>query len=583
MKAVAACLVAVCVSVVTSIVLAFVAGGLNPVIALWSLVLGMAVGLLIVREPPGKPDSRMLTFWEWVVIVFFALFSLRAFLWLVFTDGDEIKFISTNNLGDLSLHLTYINYLANGAPFWPENPIFSGGKLHYPLGVDLFNSLLVLSGMDVFRSLVWVGLGASLLTGITLYRWGGAFTLAGFLFNGGLIGFKFFRTLQFVDYQGEVPWKSIPLALFVTQRGLLYAIPVGLLLLWSWRRLFFSRDDESGKWNLPGWAVVLLYSTMPLFHIHTFIFLSLLLGFWFLTQSRLRRQLALLLGCAFVPATVAVTLVTGLTHGTSAIWWLPGWMQGGENVFVFWVKNFGILPLLVAWLCIELIRHRDDESSRTDAAFVFPALLVFLLACFVMFAKWEWDNTKLMIWSYLVILPAIWSRLVAHQHVLVRSALCLVLFFSGFVSLVGGIDATHGGYRLARRSELNALTAPLREIPLSETFAAFPTYNHPLLLLGRKVVAGYEGHLSSHGIDCTQQLAALKFLMMGEPGWKQTAIALGVRYLYWGDQEREEYKESRTPWKRECSVVAQGAWGEIYDLMMPSAAQLRVIPLYLEP
>jgi hypothetical protein len=568
MKSVAACLVAVCVSVVASVILAFAVGVLIPAVAPWSLGLGIAAGFLLLREPSAETGSRVrdLDPWEWVVIVCFALFSLRAFLWLAFTNGDEIKFISTNNLGDLSLHLTYINYLANGAPFWPENPIFAGVKLHYPLGVDLFNSLLVLSGMDVYRSLVWVGLVASLLTGVALYRWGGAFTLAGFLFNGGLIGFKFLRTLHFADYQDEVAWKSIPLALFVTQRGLLYAIPAGLLLLWSWRRKFFPDDNDGAKWNLPAWAEVLLYASMPLFHLHTFIFLSLLLAYWLVTESKLRKKISVLLACAFVPGTVAVTLVTGLMQSKSAIWWLPGWMQGDENFFVFWFTNFGILPLLVGWLCVGLIRRRDDDSSRVAGAFVFPALLVFLLACFVMFAKWEWDNTKLMIWSYLVILPWLWSRLVERQSFPVRCVLCVALFFSGFVSLVGGIDGTHGGYALAKRSELDSITGPVRDIPLSETFATFPTYNHPLLLLGRKVVAGYEGHLSSHGIDYGQQVASLKSLMMGEPDWEKNARSLGARYLFWGEREREEYKESREPWKRDRNVIAQGTWGEIYDL-----------------
>ena len=45
---------------------------------------------------------------------------------------------------------------------------------------------------------------------------------------------------------------------------------------------------------------------------------------------------------------------------------------------------------------------------------VFPALAVFVICCFVKFAPWEWDNTKLMIWSYLAILPFLWSELMAH-------------------------------------------------------------------------------------------------------------------------------------------------------------------------
>jgi hypothetical protein len=68
-------------------------------------------------------------------------------------------------------------------------------------------------------------------------------TNAGFLFNGGIAGFQFFDTHKFLDYQGDkaIAWKSIALSMFVTQRGLLYAIPAGVLLLWHWRETFRRR------------------------------------------------------------------------------------------------------------------------------------------------------------------------------------------------------------------------------------------------------------------------------------------------------------------------------------------------------
>src|SRR5205823_10589616 len=65
--------------------------------------------------------------------------------------------------------------------------------------------------------------------------------VAGFLFNGGIAGFQFLKTLKFLDYQGgnKIAWKSIPLSMFVTQRGWLYAIPAALVLLWHWREKYF--------------------------------------------------------------------------------------------------------------------------------------------------------------------------------------------------------------------------------------------------------------------------------------------------------------------------------------------------------
>ena len=277
MRWLAASLAAVAASVLAAVTLAFPFGGLTPILAVVALVAGLAAGALAFANTPGPRKNRALpSGWEWLPIVVFILFSLRAFGWLIFTDDDDIKILSPNNLGDMALHLTYINYFANGVHFWPEEPIFQGHPLRYPVGTDLFNSLLVLCHVDIFRGLIWAGLAACAATGFALYEWGGAFTLAGFLFNGGAWGFAFFHKWVISDYQSERAWKSLPLAMFVTQRGLLYAIPAGLLLMISWRdRLFRGKPGR-----IPLWLEILLYASMPLFHFHTFIFLSLLLGFF---------------------------------------------------------------------------------------------------------------------------------------------------------------------------------------------------------------------------------------------------------------------------------------------------------------
>ena len=75
-----------------------------------------------------------------------------------------------------------------------------------------------------------MGLLASIATGVALWRWGGAFAMAAFLFNGGLAVLLALPHPDIDALQEHLDWKSIPLALFVTQRGLLYAIPAGLAL-----------------------------------------------------------------------------------------------------------------------------------------------------------------------------------------------------------------------------------------------------------------------------------------------------------------------------------------------------------------
>src|SRR5216117_3099051 len=215
--------------------------------------------------PPPPPTRRYRHLWLWLMAAGFAVFAVRAFCWLLYIDGEQLKIQSPNNLGDLALHITFIRNFASGVALWPDNPIYVFSKLRYPVGMDLFNALLCLIHVDLIRGLVWTGLLASLATFYAFFRWAGAFGVAGFLFNGGIAGFQFFKTLKFLDYQGDktIAWKSIALSMFMTQRGLLYAIPAGLLLLWHWREKFFrenAQDRHSGP--LPFWVELSLYASM---------------------------------------------------------------------------------------------------------------------------------------------------------------------------------------------------------------------------------------------------------------------------------------------------------------------------------
>src|SRR5512133_1707956 len=362
MKWVTAGVTFVNLSVVCGVLLGLVGRGLNTVNAALALVCGAAFAIASFlgtrdsavrqksasgpateqkpRKPSGSEDTenaipsalmRYRRVWFWAVAVCFAVFAVRSFCWLLYIDGSELKIQSPNNLGDLSLHLTLIKNFGNGVALWPDNPIFVFSKLRYPAGIDLFNALLSLVHIDLLIGLVWVGLLASLAIFYGFYRWGGTFAVAGFLFNGGIAGFQFLKTFKFLDYQGTaadiahkpIAWKRIALSMLVTQRGWLYAIPAGLVLLWHWREKFFIQSPvvrvgdpapvagagdpaQSGdsvksettavnayrcrKGPLPWWVELAIYASMPLFHLHTFIALTIVLvvGLFFERATELK-------------------------------------------------------------------------------------------------------------------------------------------------------------------------------------------------------------------------------------------------------------------------------------------------------
>ncbi|MGC2351956.1 MAG: hypothetical protein WA496_01030 [Candidatus Udaeobacter sp.] len=696
-------------SVICGLVLGMAGRGLNTLTAALALICGAAFAVAAFLgtsdpasrektanppEPERKPRNatesqpnariwsalmRYRRVWFWAMAVFFAMFAVRSFCWLFYIDGSDYKIQSPNNLGDLSLHLTLIKTFANGVPLWPDNPIYVFSKLRYPAGIDLFNALLLLVHVDLITGLVWVGLVASLATFYGFYRWGGTFAIAGFLFNGGIAGFQFFKTWKFLDYQGTaadiahkpIAWKSIPLSMFVTQRGWLYAIPVALVLLWHWREKFFRQNavawggdpggsaavsapaDDPGqsaaveirgprRGPLPFWVAFSLYASIPLFNLHTFIALTVVLVFALVLEppseikfivdlarnegssglgrlishprmwpeifrgAPIRRYAAAMLAIALIPASFFVWLVTDHFRARSVIQWHPGWAQDSQEFaapffrmggaanfgsstafgsllqktwngviapfFQFWLTNFGLwIPLalvlvgLVGWR-IWKARWRWGDRPPADVAFVLPAVAIFALGYFFKTAPWEWDNLKLMVWGYFLVLPFLWSDILGRWAFPERAALCIALFGSGFITLLGGLSAGHPGFGLIERARLDYAGAAMRPLPLEARFAAYPTFNCPVLLQGRKAVLGYPGHLWTEGFEFGDVNNQLTALMNGAANWRDAAKTLGVRYIFWGQDEKTNYQSSSRPWEATSFLVASGDWGAIYDL-----------------
>jgi hypothetical protein len=150
-----------------------------------------------------------------------------------------------------------------------------------------------------------------------------------------------------------------------------------------------------------------------------------------------------------------------------------------------------------------------------------------------------------------------------------RVAVCMALFASGFVSLFGGLAAGRPGFEFAKRAELDGVGVAVRKLAAEARFAAYPTYNHPLLLQGRKVVLGYPGHLWTQGFKYDQTYQQLTELMQGSGNWRKLARHLQVRYIFWGREELINYPTSERPWEKAAALVASGSWGAIYDVEQP--------------
>src|SRR4029077_4912345 len=152
--------------------------------------------------------------------------------------------------------------------------------------------------------------------------------------------------------------------------------------------------------------------------------------------------------------------------------------------FLFWFANFGILIPLVFVLigfCVQRVWKtgiRWSNKLSTEVVFLLAATTIFVSAFFVKTAPWGWDNLKIMIWAYFLVLPFLWTHLIARWSTPVRVAICIALFGSGFVSLLGGLAAGRSGFGFANRAELDEVGVAVRKLPVEARFGAYPIYNH---------------------------------------------------------------------------------------------------------
>jgi hypothetical protein len=546
------------VAIASAAVLAWAVGSLRPAIGVASVLAGVVAGALAARSVPRvplDPAEGRAGAWDALALAGFAAVSVRQFGWLVFERGGSLLTLVPYNYGDLPLHWTYVQHLAGGASFWPENPVLAGERLRYPFGVDLLTAVFVQLGAPLPVLLVAMGLCGAALAALALRCWGGALAVAGFVFAGGLPGFRLLWTGRVEDYQAAVDWKNLFLALFVPQRGFLLALPAGLLLLWSWRRRLLR-----GERGLAPWVEGLLWGAMPLVHLHTFLFVSLMAAAWALGARRVRATLPALAWAA-APAAWSVFQVTDGFRAASLVGWKPGWTIGAENPVAFLLVNFGLfLPLALAALVMAVRERRREELLVLG-----PALGVFAALFLVRLAPWEWDNTKVMLWCYVAALPPIGALVLARVARPWRVALAVGLLFSGAVSVLGASLGRGPRLEVLVRPEYEGVCRALAGIRTGRVATA-PTFNHPVALCGRPVVAGYAGHLWSHGLDGASVTRRLGRLMRGEPGWRDEARALGASHVFWGPREPQAFALSARPWREAGEPVAAGPWGALYRL-----------------
>jgi hypothetical protein len=551
-----------------------------------ALSLGIAVASLIVSAVLARNIASGFSTLDWKFFSFprgeaglleVSLFSLIIFvgvrhcIWILAPVDHGFATLDIFNYGDLPMHLGYIRNLARGAYFPPVNPGFASEPLRYPFGLDLYQALWDTLGLNLSANLAYVSTALLLVSLLCLKRFGGWWAIGGFFLGGGMIGWNMIgHRVSYNLLQDMVDWKNLFLTVFITQRGMQLALPLGLFLLMVIREFVAGRIQLKSRDRL--WIGV-MWGFLSLVHLHTFIAISLLLAGHTLIENGVAGLKKLFVSriffTAFLPATYFVLRSSDGLQKAGIIHWHAWWGYKGDGLSTYLGLNFGfwlLLPLAIA--AVLIFRKSMPEKQRRIymSLLVFDTLL-FILFLNLIFAPWEWDNIKLLIWPFLALTRLAWLVVDPILPRFSRTVIAIALFFTGFTSLMGSIDSQSSRLSEIYTNEILASTeGAIKKVPVQSVFAAATSYNHPLSYFGGIRVADYEGHLWTHGIQADPTIIALREVMKGEGDWLSTARKLHVDYIFWGPQERTLYGDAHRPWMDDLKNVSDVDGFEVYQV-----------------
>lgn len=511
-------------------------------------------------------------------LVFLLLSTMLTYIYwnsLFFVNG-ELYVLFSNVWGDWAQHLAQINSFAHGANMPPEFSYLSGHKITYPFLTNFYSAVLIKGGIGTLWSIKFPGVllaisGLGLLmtfTRLTISRGTWLVPLL-FYFCGGLGFINFFTDLAksnqpLLDFLATQPhpatsvfedvpithlnWINSIFAYIVPQRAFLFGLP---LLLATVSLLYLGLKDKN-KWLML--SAGLLACLLPLIHTHSLVSLGLLtlalipLTWKHLAGRHKRHVKQLTFWLWFIGPILAIAgpqflwLTTG-TDTSKFIRFQYGWTKGSDDLLWFWFKNAGLfIPLVV----LGIFTFRKESPRRLLVALTVAAGFVWVLANLFVFQPWDWDNSKLLVYWFIVSLPIVTLLLLRwSDRGLWASAGVVVVVLS--LTLAGAADVSRAlqpwAYKVQMfdKTGLEIGQAVLERSEPDSVWLTSQAVNNPVSLLGgRSVVLGYTGNLWSYGLDFAERERDVQMMFEGGSESERLLKKYGVDYVTIGPAEEND-------------------------------------------
>jgi hypothetical protein len=557
---------------------------------------------------------------------FYALFGavLTAFFRGALFFGPDGSYETANwaNMGDVAYHLAIIEGFLRGENFPPEHPELAGARLTYPFLVDFIAAQSVVLGASIPDALFVQNVALILAFCFLLHRFArrvsGSELVAHLvvpiaLLSGGWGFLRLFEDLRTAqngpldllmhlprdytnDSEAGYRWGNMLCVLLGTQRSIVLGLPTGLAIWLLWWRA--GRDGTVAG---PARRAMLLAGGLcgflPLGHVHTLLVMLGLGGLWALLTRRWRLWAPFFVAAFIVGLPCALYIIFQSQTETEPFRrFHPGWdfkVMSEERMNALfdgnvgpltkvgyllaslptwvqlWLKNTGLtIPLLLVAL---LSGEEKPVISERWRRFYLPTILLFVFANLFQLAPWPWDNIKVLIWWHLAsaitvacLLVWMWERRGFWRPLV--PALFLLL------TMAGALDVTRVTTRAAQQNvytaeEVAFADAIVKATPPRARLVTAPTYNSAAYLSGRRVIAGYHGHLWSHGLNSLPRAADMKAIYSGAPDADRLIQKWRADFLILGPREDEDPEiQINEAYLSKFPVVAQVGKHRLFQL-----------------
>jgi hypothetical protein len=293
---------------------------------------------------------------------------------------------------------------------------------------------------------------------------------------------------------------------FASQKHLLLA-ECFLMLLASALVYMLTVEESNGKSRKIFTGVLALATGfLPIFHAHAFIAAALLwFVFWAIRPTKKIFFLGLLIILVAAPIFV---FLGGAVSRTGFTQIAIGYLSKPSLFYwvFFWLVNLGaILP-------ITIIAMFGKKHGIARWALGIPALVLFILGNIVQFQPYLWDNYKIFVFAWFLVMPLAVSEMFSWTegrknkiNIVVFSILIAVIFLSEILTTVSE-TATYFNFRYnfpLFSSEERVLAKEMeKDLPPNAVVLAATNIVHkdPVILTGRNLFLGYGGWIWTRGL-----------------------------------------------------------------------------------